>query len=92
MPCSDIETRDAFLSLLCQDDELVRAEFDAIIAAAWSTEPPPPPPVPAPPGPDDRPTGWPIGSGWPERPGRTARLPVPPRRLRGRQRSPPMRK
>jgi hypothetical protein len=27
---------DEFLSLLCEDDELVRAEFDAIIEANWA--------------------------------------------------------
>ena len=30
---------DAFLDLLCADEELVRAEFEAIIAAAWPRPP-----------------------------------------------------
>jgi hypothetical protein len=29
-----------FLDLICADEELLRAEFDAIIAAGWPTEPP----------------------------------------------------
>jgi len=29
-----------FLALLCADEELLRAEFDAIIAAEWPTTPP----------------------------------------------------
>lgn len=39
-----------FLSLLCEDEELVRAEFDAIIEANWGEPPLPPaprPPVPS---------------------------------------------
>lgn len=30
----------AFVDLVCSDDELVRAEFEAIVAASWSTLPP----------------------------------------------------
>jgi hypothetical protein len=33
-----------FLELVLADEELLRAEFDAIIAAAWSGPPPSPPP------------------------------------------------
>jgi hypothetical protein len=79
-----------FADLVCRDEEWLRAEFDAIVAAEWGTPPPVPPP--APPGPDDRPgagPAWPIGD-WPE-PG-----PRPPADLaaislagRFRQRSPP---
>jgi hypothetical protein len=47
---------DVFLDLVCQDDELVRDEFDALIAASWHTPPPPPPALPEP---SDRPPGWP---------------------------------
>lgn len=39
-----------FLALLCEDEDLVRAEFDEIIAANWGEPPLPPaprPPVPA---------------------------------------------
>lgn len=88
MPCSDTATRDAFIDLLCQDEDLVRAEFDAIIAAAWPGSPGPPP-VPAPPGSDDRRPGWPSRPGWTDLSARTQRPLVPPRRWRGRQRSPP---
>ena len=38
--------RDAFVDLICQDDDLVRAEFDALVAASWDTPPGPPPPAP----------------------------------------------
>ncbi|MET9224670.1 hypothetical protein [Lentzea sp. NPDC003310] len=30
-----------FLALLCEDDDLVRAEFDAIVEANWGGPPPP---------------------------------------------------
>jgi hypothetical protein len=33
-------TDEQFLDLVCADDELLRAEFDAIIAAEWPTPPP----------------------------------------------------
>lgn len=38
-----------FVELVCSDEELVQAEFEAIITAAWSTPPPgcPPPRQPA---------------------------------------------
>ena len=32
-------TDDEFLALLCADEELLRAEFDAIIAASWPDPP-----------------------------------------------------
>jgi len=35
-----LTTDERFLALLCADDELIRAEFDAIIAAEWADEPP----------------------------------------------------
>jgi hypothetical protein len=88
MPSSDTVARDAFVDLLCQDEDLVRAEFDAIIAAAWPV-PPMPPALPAPPGSDERPPRWPIRPGWTDLSARTARLLAPPPRWRGRQRSPP---
>src|SRR4051794_21698603 len=88
MPRSDTVSRDAFIDLLCQDEELVRAEFDAIIAAAWPSPPAPPAP-PAPPGSDDRRQGRPCRTGRPEPSGRTAPPPATSRRRRGRQRSPP---
>ena len=39
-----------FTDLVSADDDLVRAEFDALIADTWNTTPPPPP-APADPGP-----------------------------------------
>jgi hypothetical protein len=52
-----------FTDLISEDDDLVRAEFDALIAATW---PPPPtaPPPPAPPAPGP-------GDGTPHRPAAT---------------------
>jgi hypothetical protein len=53
---------DRFADLVCRDEEWLRAEFDAIVAAEWGAPPPAPPP--APPGPDDRPAAgpaWPTG-------------------------------
>ncbi|HEU5267664.1 MAG TPA: hypothetical protein VFU35_13235 [Jatrophihabitans sp.] len=32
-----------FLALICSDEQLLRAEFDAIIAAEWPSRPPPAP-------------------------------------------------
>jgi hypothetical protein len=34
---------DAFADLVCADPLLLRAEFDALIAASWDSEPPTPP-------------------------------------------------
>ena len=34
-----------FLALLCEDEDLVRAEFDEIIEANWGEPPPPPAPL-----------------------------------------------
>jgi hypothetical protein len=65
---------DAFLDVVYGDDEWVRAEFDAIVAANWA-EPPASPPtrrVPVP--------------GWPAPPRPTSREAGPPA---SRQRSPP---
>jgi hypothetical protein len=49
---------DAFLDIICQDEELLRAEFDALVAASWD-EPPPPPRPPAVPRPADNPAPQP---------------------------------
>ncbi|MGI5215689.1 hypothetical protein [Plantactinospora sp. CA-290183] len=48
---------EAFVELVQHDDDLMRAEFDALIDACWHTPPPPPParPQPAP-----RPPLWPV--------------------------------
>ena len=34
---------DDFVDLVCADPSLLRAEFDALIAASWDSEPPTPP-------------------------------------------------
>jgi hypothetical protein len=34
---------DDFVDLVCSDPSLLRAEFDALIAASWCSEPPTPP-------------------------------------------------
>lgn len=76
---------DTFITLVCQDEDLLRSEFDALIAASWQEPPSPPPAAPQP---ADRPPGWP------------AAPPGEPRSLTGRrpagtgvrnQRSPPRR-
>jgi hypothetical protein len=36
----------AFIDLVCQDEQLLRAEFDALIAASWQTPRRPVPPAP----------------------------------------------
>jgi hypothetical protein len=54
---------EAFSDLISGDDDLVRAEFDALIAAGWP-EPPPSPPPPAPSAAD--PSGPPADGGTPE--------------------------
>ncbi len=46
---------EAFTDLVCGDDDLVRAEFDALIRSSWRPPVPPAPPAPAavdPPDPD----------------------------------------
>jgi len=40
------EVKERFLALVCADEELLRAEFDAIIAAAWDQPTPPTRPRP----------------------------------------------
>ncbi len=37
---------EAFTDLVCSDDDLVRAEFDALIRASWRPPVPPVPPAP----------------------------------------------
>jgi hypothetical protein len=74
---------DAFLDLVSRDDDLVRAEFDGLVAACWQD---PPPSFPAPPRPHGRPPAWPAPP--PAQPPAPAPVP-PPAPARGRQRSPP---
>jgi len=40
---STLATKEEFLAILCSDEDLLRAEFDAIIAAEWPSLPPDPP-------------------------------------------------
>jgi hypothetical protein len=71
--------------LICADDDFVRAEFAAIVAAEWGS-PPPSRPAPRPPGPDRRrPTRGPVAAAEPCSPGRAG----PANTLLERQRSPP---
>jgi len=74
---------DEFLALLCGDEEVVRAEFDAIINANW--EDPPPVPTPRAPVPRTpyRPVVDPYGSGGPHAV-RWPRERSPPRRAPSR--------
>jgi hypothetical protein len=40
---STLAAEDEFLAIVCSDEDLVQAEFDAIIAAQWPGLPPDPP-------------------------------------------------
>jgi hypothetical protein len=77
----------AFAELICADDQWLREEFDALIAANYQ---PPRPPRPAPPRTPPLPPGH-RGQVWPPvaRPVPQAALTHPAGRLR-RQRSPPL--
>lgn len=74
---------DEFIELVCQDEELLRAEFDALIAASWLTPTPSPPPAPPRPTPPDRHVP-PVGAEEPPR--LEGSVPAP---RWNRQRSPP---
>jgi hypothetical protein len=76
---------EAFTDLISGDEDLVRAEFDALIAASWQSPPPPPVP-PAPPAPT--PSGDPRRATTPARRG-AAIKPGDHRINAGHQRSPP---
>jgi hypothetical protein len=79
-------TDEQFLELLCGDEDLLRAEFDAIIAAEWPSPPPAEPECGA--GAEQRPR-----RGWQRRKAGVAARPNQPRHpgIGGwtRQRSPP---
>lgn len=45
MTASTRPAQDEFLALILADQEWLRAEFEAIIAAGWSSTPPAPPPT-----------------------------------------------
>ncbi len=81
------EEADVFLDLALADDELVRAEFDALIAACWEAPSEPPLDKPCPP----------VG-GWAARPPPSRPHPpgilvdqMPTRRPLSRERGPPHR-
>jgi hypothetical protein len=83
-----LDEDEVFLDLALADDDLVRAEFDALIAACWESPCEPPrdktsPPAgawaPRPPSMWPRPPVGPLG-------------PVPARRPLGRERGPPLRR
>jgi hypothetical protein len=42
-PSTEARQRDEFVDLICADADLLRAEFEAIVAAGWSNPPPSPP-------------------------------------------------
>ena len=44
----EVDTDEAFLEVVCADDDLLRAEFEAIVAASWVGPPDQPTPVPSP--------------------------------------------
>ncbi|HET7800095.1 MAG TPA: hypothetical protein VFL38_06715 [Humibacillus xanthopallidus] len=44
----EVDTNEAFFELVCADDDLLRAEFEAIVAASWVGPPDRPTPVPSP--------------------------------------------
>jgi hypothetical protein len=76
----------AFADLICADQQLVDAEFDALISASFG-EPPAPPP-PAPPRVPPRPGSTPPPSRRPS-PGPAVLTSPATRPVHGRQRSPP---
>lgn len=75
-----------FLALVCADEELLRAEFEAIIAAEWPARPPRRPGGP-PPGAANRRPGRPGGDRRPRPPADRPRRPHDD--SRARQRAPP---
>ena len=81
------QLHEAFLDLTLADDELVRAEFDALIAACWESPSEPPLDKPCPP------RGGQPAQPQPRRVRRRIRAPewVLPQRPDGRARSPPRR-
>jgi hypothetical protein len=76
---------EAFLDLTLADDELMRAEFDALIAACWESPSEPPVDKPCPPGGGH--TAGPRSRR--ARRGVRALRPVLPQRTDGRARGPP---
>lgn len=83
---TDRALHDAFLDLLCEDQDLVDAEFNELIAASW-TPPPPAPQAPSEPADRPPPPGWPAAAAGPPPPA----SPLAARIRTARQRSPPAR-
>jgi hypothetical protein len=54
-----VDELDAFLDVVCGDPELLRAEFDDLVAACWDDSPPEPPTRQRRPPPIPRPRRWP---------------------------------
>lgn len=81
-----LDVDEQFLELMCADEELLRAEFDAIIAEEWAGSPPQPDPPAASSGAGP----WPRGQRLPRGCLATARRPHHPGADGwSRQRSPP---
>jgi hypothetical protein len=81
-----VGTDEAFLELVCADDDWLRAEFEAIVEAGWPAVPP-----------RESPPSWPERPGRRRTSRGSAATAQPPHRPdtgdddRGRQRSPPRR-
>jgi hypothetical protein len=73
---------DAFIDLVCADEQLVRAEFDALMRECWPGDPPGP--APHPPAPRPRSTAAPDETAWVP-----AASSAPPARRLGSERAPP---
>jgi len=78
-----VDELDTFLDVICGDPELVRAEFDDLIAACWHDSPPSPPSRRRRPPPTPRP------GRRPEPPAKSAIQEAWPSSRRARQRGPP---
>jgi hypothetical protein len=82
-----LDEAEVFVDLVLDDDDWVRAEFDALVAACWESPREPAVDRPCPPG-----GGWDARPPprWPRRTPILLGL-VPPRRTDGRERGPPQR-
>jgi hypothetical protein len=81
--------RAEFIDVVCADEELLKAEFDAIIEAAWAGTPPDDPPQHAVAAEESRPRH---GTPWFPTTQPAAARPVAVQEGRSRQRSPPVRR
>jgi hypothetical protein len=91
MTLSTRETDATFTDLICADQQWLREEFDALIAASFDEPPVPPPPTPPPPTPRRVPPrpGHPGPPSWRPAPGPVATTFPVAGPAHGRQRSPP---